>query len=68
MPLQLSNLNYDSKMDRAFVVLIDSQPNGGATVQATFPMNAAPTDTQHDINQRMKAKAKEFLQAAIAEL
>lgn len=67
MPLQLQGLNYDSKGNRANVVLV-SMDGSGDMVQASFMMNTAGTDTQHEVNEKLKNKTKALLQEAIALL
>jgi uncharacterized lipoprotein YmbA len=61
MPLRLQSLNYDSKQNRAMVVLIDDH---GQMIQARFVMNTTGDETQNQVNDMMKAKAKQLFQEA----
>jgi hypothetical protein len=68
MPMQVQNLTYDSKGNRANLILVDQEAGGGSQVVVSFHLDTNGDDTQHQINERMKAKTKDLLQAAVALL
>jgi hypothetical protein len=68
MPLQLTNLSYDSHGNRGSVVLVDTTGGTGDMVQTSFAMNTTGNETQNQINQMLKTKAKQLLQEAIGLL
>jgi hypothetical protein len=68
MALTLTNLNYDSHANRGSVVLVDTTSGTGDMVQASFVMNTTGNETQNQINQMLKTKAKQMLTDAIALL
>ncbi len=68
MPLQVQNLMYDAKGQRANVNVINNDPPGGQIVQVGFPLATTGNETQNQVDAMVRQKAKEILQAAIALL
>jgi hypothetical protein len=67
MPLQVNQLMYDSKQNRANVVLVSNDATG-EMVQIGFAMTTTGSETQHQINDMLKAKAKALATEAAALL
>jgi hypothetical protein len=53
------------KGNRANVNIINEDAPGSTIVQVGFPMNTTGNETQNQVNDMIKAKTKEILQAAV---
>jgi hypothetical protein len=63
MPLHVQGLNYDSKGNRANVVLSANDATGNM-VQIMFQMNTTGNETQNQVNAMLKAAAKALSEEA----
>lgn len=68
MALQINQLQYDSHLNRGTVVLLDMTGTTGDMVQVTFQMKTTGNETQNQINQMLKDRAKQLLQEAMGQL
>jgi hypothetical protein len=68
MSLQIQNVMYDSKGQRANVNIVNNDISGGQLVQIGFPMPTTGNETQNQVDAMVKQQAKAILQAAIALL
>lgn len=64
--MNVEQLQYDLKRDAASIGLHDAP--GGTFVNVQFPLKTDGALSEGDLEQKMKERAKEILQAAIAAL